>query len=366
MPPMQQLFKIIAFILVAFANLFEIAAVAALADPGAGCFGKACQQHFFAAFLIAVAFSLFPVQIVEPGENGNRESKRSFSNPMAFPSFFIALFIPMFGTLTASILGFIIKPVAEKDSPIFNEYIDYVKNIDDDMPRFEKKSEESIILKLLEIEPVVDLINSKSKTAVWGSIENLSHKADNSSVAMIREAVRQSDVEIKFLAGIGLEKMEDDFKSQIMAAEKELQMSKNLPAALQYLKISISYLKCGLTPLQLNEKFIADLFSVCSDFNDRDDDATLRFYRAQLLNLVGENDKSLSIIETLIADEALKPEMLLPVAEIMFRAGRIDIVKALIPNIEKSEFSQLGFENGETELDLEELLEFWGSGEKET
>lgn len=357
--------KILAFLLVAVANIGEIVAIALVTEPGAECPGSACIIHIFSAVLIFLAFALYRVQIWENEDSGNDSSKsRAYANPIVIPAFFLAVFIPMFGILTVSILGFIIKPKNKSESPIFQDYIEYVKNIEEEAPRFDKSSEEQIILKLLEIEPVVDLINSSSKNAVWGSIENLSQRTDQGAVSLIRESIKQNDAEVKFLASIGIEKMEDQFQQKITQAENELKKNHSTAAACEYLKTSIAYLKSGLTSIELNRSLLNNLLKECNQYLAEAHDSELLFLKVQLLDLAGDKQKSLDLLNAMLAEHKIARHMVLSAAEIFFSAGRIKDVRRLLTDLDKDNEASLGLDRDEFETDLDEFREFWLPGEQ--
>ncbi|MFZ5950253.1 MAG: hypothetical protein ACOYXC_06090 [Candidatus Rifleibacteriota bacterium] len=358
---MKLLSKIIAFIIVAVANLCEIAAAVFVLDKNAACPDKACIAHLAASILVAIAFALFRVEYSEPA--GGKEHKiRQFSNPMAVPAFFLAFFMPFFGPLTASILGFVTRPRAENQSQIFKDYVEYVKSINEDIPRFDDSSEEKIIFKLLEIEPVVDVIQAKSKTAVWGSIDNLSHRTDHGAVSLIRDSIRKDDAEIKFLSSIGLDKMEERFQIRISDARAVFQNERSLSSAINYLEISISYLNSELVPLELNQSFVRDLVQKATELIKEFNHEEIIFCYAQILFLSGLVPESLKVVKTLMDEKKIKPGMLLPAAEILFKAGQYHLLLQLLKQLENSDEQSLKLDQADFEVDPEELKEFWLNG----
>jgi hypothetical protein len=219
---MKLIFKILAFLVAALANICEVIAVQQVIGQKSTSFGPAFTAHLFAALLIILAFFLYRVEYDnnKPEDQNLRQPKQEestgYNNPMAVPAFFISFFMPVFGTLTACIMGFLLQPRLQNESEIFKDYIDYVKTIKEDWPRFDKLSEDQLILKMLEVEPAVDTMDSASKSSVWGSIDNLRRRSDSGAVSLIREVMKKNDVEVKFLASIGLEKMEENFQEQIV------------------------------------------------------------------------------------------------------------------------------------------------------
>lgn len=368
--PMKLFSKLVAFLVIVLANLCEVFAVAWVAEPAATCPGKACFAHFLSAVLVTLAFALFRVEYkideISPVKDDSEEiveRVESYANPMLVPAFFIAFFIPMFGTLAISLLGLVCRPKKLCESPIFNDYIDYVKNIDDDVPRFDKASEEQIILKLLEVEPVVDTINSKSKTAVWGSIDNLSQRTDSRAVSLIRESIRQNDAEVKFLASIGLEKMEESFQQRIVAAEKTLKSEPSADNLKNYLKQALLYLRSGLSDLSLNRSLLQKLASRYDQYGKDFQDKELKMLRAQILFLAGDKSGSGELVEKLMTEKSVSGEMILPAAEILFANGRLSEVRSLLAELTEADYAIMGLENQGVEVDLDELREFWAPGE---
>ncbi len=362
---MKHLFKILAFLIAALANICEIIAVQQVLEPESACFGPACVAHLIAALLITLAFFLYRVKLDDKPEEKNlgqpeQEEPDGYNNPMAIPAFFISFFMPVFGTLTASIMGFLLQPRRQNESEIFKDYIDYVKTIKEDWPRFDKLSEDQLILKMLEVEPVVDAINSASKTSVWGSIDNLSRRADSGAVSLIRETIKKNDAEIKFLASIGLEKMEESFQERIADAERKLEGIHTVEAAVSYLRVSISYLNSGLSSVELNKSLLKKLFSCCEKFlqEDKDNDE-LRFFRAQLLFLDGQKDASLTLIDDMLRKNTYKNEMLLDLAKIVFACGNLEKTLFLLEKIGKIDRSSLDLESEGIEIERDELFEFW-------
>ncbi|GEM_PF-4053962 len=355
---MKLLSKFIAFIIVTVANFCEIAAVVFVVDKNAVCPDRACIAHLAASILVAIAFALFRVEYSEPidcEENKNVQ----YGNPIAVPAFFLAFFMPFFGPLTVSILGFATRPRSENQSEIFKDYVEYVKSINEDIPRFDDSSEEKIIFNLLEIEPVVDVIQTKSKTAVWGSIENLSHRTDRVAVSLIRDSIRKDDAEIKFLSSIGLDKMEDNFQKRISDAFTDLQNEKTMNNAKRYLEVSISYLNSELVPLQLNQTMIRDLLEKATELAKEFPCEEILFCQAQVLFLSGFVAESLKAITHLLDEKKIKAEMILPAAEILFKTGQSRLLLQLIQQLENSDEQSLKLDQSDFEVDLEELKEFW-------
>lgn len=361
---MKLLFKIIAFLIVIFANVCEVVAVQQVLNPMAACFGAACFAHLFAALLVTLGFFLYPVEANRRQENEQADSENqeggSYSNPIVVPAFFIAFFIPVFGTFTASIMGFLLKPRQQNESEIFQDYINYVKTIKEDWPRFDKLSEDQLILKMLEVEPVVDAINSTSKTSVWGSIDNLSRRADSGAVSLIRDTIRKNDAEIKFLASIGLEKMEDSFQERMAKAEREFVREQTISSAIGYLQVSIQYLKSGLSSVELNKGLLQKLFSCCDKvLSEEPENTELSFFKAQLLFFDGQKEASLKLIEEILKVDTLKNEMLLDTAKIVFACGDLEKTLVLLEKIGKTDRANFNLEADGIEIELEELLEFW-------
>ncbi|MEW6710610.1 MAG: hypothetical protein AB1403_12365 [Candidatus Riflebacteria bacterium] len=350
--------KFFAFIIAAFANLCEIAAVVFVVDKNAVCPGRACIAHLAASILVAIAFALFRVEYSDPAIRKDRKTVQ-YGNPIAVPAFFLAFFMPFFGTLTVSILGFATSPRPENQSQIFKDYVDYVKSINEDIPRFDDSSEEKIIFKLLEIEPVVDVIQNKSKTAVWGSIDNLSQRNDQGAVSLIRDSIRKDDAEIKFLSSIGLDKMEDRFQKRISDAFTDFQNEENINNAKNYLEVSISYLNSGLVPLELNQAMIRDLLEKSTKLAKQFHSEEILFRQAQVLFLAGSFTESIKILKNLIDEKKIKAAMIFPAAEILFKAGQSNLLLQILKELESADEESLKIDQSDFEVDLDELREFW-------
>jgi tetratricopeptide (TPR) repeat protein len=213
---------------------------------------------------------------------------------------------------------------------------------------------------MLEVEPVVDTIESASKTTVWGSIDNLRRRSDSGAVSLIREVIKKNDAEIKFLASIGLEKMEENFQKQIIETGRNWEENHTLESAARYLRASIAYLKSGLSSIELNKSMIQKLFNCCDDvLHEDNENAEIRFFKAQLLFLDGQKDACLSLLEDIISKNDFKSEMLLEMAKIAFACGDLEKTLFLLEKISKSDQPGLDLESDGFDIEREELIEFW-------
>lgn len=358
---MKLFFKIAGIILLLISNVLEIVAVRILLTRTEDGHLYALFFHVIAALVMVIALVLFKVKLQEKNTNTLQQAPQQsfYANPMLIPAFFMVIFIPIFGPITVSILALLIKPVSQKKTELFVDYIDYIKSIDPDMERFEKLPEERLILKFLRIEPVVDLLGSRSKSMVWGSIDNLSKRADQIAVDLIRSSIRQDDAEIKFLASIGLEKMEKQLLDRIENSHIELLEKDDLPSHRHYIESVLDYLNCGISPAELNTAIINEALRAVNSAEERFQAGELRFFHAQILARANQFEKSLKIMEELLNNEKLETEMIPFAMDSYFKAGNLDRVKQLITRFVASDKAGEILENQFFEIDVNELKEFW-------
>jgi len=348
---MKPFFKILGYLLILISNLLEIFAVwLLLTTPSSNVPWTAAIIHILAAVTLTIALSLFRLKIYDS----------SYANPMMTPAFCMALFMPVFGTFTVSLLSLLFKPVSEKETEIFADYLDYVKSIDADIQHFDRQSEDRLILRFLRIEPVVDLLKSKSKAMVWGSIDNLSRRADQTAVNLIRDSIRQEDAEIKFLASIGLEKMEEQLIQKIADAQIEMQTKDDLSAHREYIAAVLSYLTSEISPPELNTGLIEEALRAIREAESRFAATELQFYHARIHALAGNHVASNKIVNDLLQNEKLDAAMLPFAIDSFFRTGQLTIVKTLINRFVNCPDACEILEQQLFEIDPVELQEFWG------
>lgn len=341
-------------------NVLEIVAVRALLNKTGDGHLYALFLHVIAALVMLFALTVFKVKLQKKNANDLQDHEQSFyANPMLIPAFFMVIFIPIFGPITVSILALLIKPVSQKKTELFVDYITYIKSIDNDIERFDKLPEEHLILKFLRIEPVVDLLGSRSKSMVWGSIDNLSKRADKVAVDLIRSSIRQDDAEIKFLASIGLEKMEKQLLDRIENNHNELLEKDDLPSHRLYVESVLDYLNSGIAPAELSTAMISEALRVINMAEKRFQAGELRFFHAQILASANEPIKSLNIIEELLNSNQLETVMIPFAVESYFKAGNLDRVKQLLSNFVASEKASEILASQLYEIDVNELKEFW-------
>ncbi len=365
---MQLLYKIFGFLLLLLSNIIEIAAVRELLSKTKNSHYQALFLHLIAGLVIVLGLALFRLRLDRNDKKTapKDDDRNSFyPNPMFLPAFFMAVFMPVFGPLTVSILALLIRPVSRKTTEVYADYIDYIKSVDSDLERFDKIPEERLILKFLKIEPVVDLLGSKSKAMIWGSIDNLSKRADHSAVELIRASIRQNDAEIKFLASIGLEKMEKQLIDHIEKCHEGLIQKDDLQAHRAYVEAVLDFLNSGIAPAELSTTLIEDALKVVKAAETRFAAEELEFFHAQILASADENKKSLRLIEDLITKNKLEPVMMPFAMEAFFKAGKLQQVKKLINEFAACDSAQDILEKQLYEIDLNELEDFWSGANQE-
>lgn len=363
---MKLFFKIFAFFTLLLGNLVEIIFTRILVIKPQSSLLLLILTHVCGCILVTIGLALWKLKIIKKTlSETNKENEASISNPMFVPAFFLSFFMPIFGPATVTILGLMLKPVEKKESEVFDDYVGYVKLAKDDKPRFPKLSEDMIILQLMDVEPVVDLIHSNSKKNVWGSIDNLSKRTDQTSVSLIRESIQQDDAEIKFLASIGLEKMEKQLQEKLDADRKALQEKSDLASHLEFIKTSISYLNSNLVPIRLNGELIDETMKVLNQAIKDSLTDELLFYKAQILYLTSELKSSSEIFSGLIENKKLKDYMFPLAMEVLFQCGKISMVRKLVKEFSTDEKNEIILDGTHSEIDLAELQEFWSTTSEE-
>lgn len=360
---MKLFFKIVAFLLIIISNLIEIMAVKLLLTINTTEIPwQVLKGHFVAAAILTVGLWLYRLKL---NTSSDSDDNSWYSNPMTTPAFCMAFFMPVFGVFTVSLLALLFKPSEKNDTEVFADYLDYVKSIDNDVQRFDKQPEERLILRFLQIEPVVDLLKSKSKAMVWGSIDNLSRRADQTAVNLIRDSIRQEDAEIKFLASIGLEKMEEQLVKKIEDSLQELQIRNDLQAHKDYIEAVLSYLTSDISPSQLNTGLIDEALKTIRSAEEKFAANELKFHHARILALAGNITDSLKIIDELAMSQKLEDEMLPFAIDIYFRNGRLKPAGSLLQRLVKSPDAGEILEKQLYEIAPAELEEFWNAAFEE-
>lgn len=361
---MKLLFKIVAFLLILLSNLIEIMAVRLLLVHKLPEFPwQALIFHLVASVVLTAGLWLFRLRLSENSDseaNKTAESTNNFySNPMMVPAFCMSFFMPVFGAFTVSLLSLLFKPTEKNDTEVFSDYLDYVKSIDDDIQRFDRQPEERLILRFLQTEPVVDLLKSKSKPMIWGSIDNLSRRADQTAVNLIRDSIRQEDAEIKFLASIGLEKMEEQLIKKVEDAQTELLEKNDLQAHKNFIEAVLDYLTSDISPSELNTGLIEEALKAIKSAEEKFSATGLKYHHARILFLSGDLPECLKITNELFTAQKLEDESLPFALEVYFKTGCMDRVKDLLKRLVKCPNAEEILEKQLYEIAPAELEEFW-------
>ena len=355
---MNQLFKIFAILLFLVGNLIEVFFVWLLPRADNIATEVVLFVHLLAALVVASGF-LF---IRHPEDPDDDDSKTKGSSAF-YPVLFIALFIPVFGPLTASIVGLFVKPFAERSSKLFEDYLEYVKTDEERRPRFDKLPEDRIIMNGLDIEPVVDLIRSESKKDVWGSIDSLSTRADRNAVELIRQTISQDDAEIKFLASIGLEKIEDQLASNLEEARQNYKNNKGSRECLALLQAASKYIDSGLVPENLSREIAAEMLEVIDDSAIKSSE--INYYAALFLFSIDNVKESVVLVNKLVENQELSDFMYPTAMEIVMAFGDLDQVKVLMSEFVQKSESQEVIDELNLDINLDDLSDFWLSDRKE-
>jgi hypothetical protein len=372
-------------LLILIGNILEFFAVYFLLEKPDIRFNQLFLLHFAACLLIMLGMFISrlklkiihdehtkpkPIYIVDNDEwedasdTDNEEDEEIIIwHPFLFPSFSLAFFVPIFGPLTTSLLSMAITPIDGSNSEIFKEYLDYIRMHAPKGRRFDNTSSDKIVSDYMDIEPVVDLINTNNKSVIWGSIENLSKRSDHLAVNLIKQTMQRSDMDIKYLSSLGLDKIEENYAKNLKDFKENatsIEDAKNFCSKLEEL---IQYHSSRILPAELAQELENEALKLSSlglkMFPESND---IEAYHAKFLTWKGDEAKATAIFDKLFRQKKLPERFSLEVAEIFLKKGKIETVKSLVKRFTSSEFNQEFLDNSGYELQLDELRSFWVEG----
>jgi hypothetical protein len=374
-------------LLILIGNILEFFAVYLLLEKPEIKFNQLFLLHFAACILIMLGMIISrlklkiiknkqakskPIYIVdnkewEESSGTDSQSKENEKiiiwHPFLLPSFSLAFFVPIFGPLTTSLLSMVITPIDGSNSAIFKEYLDYIRMNAPKGRRFNKTSSDQIVSDYMDIEPVVDLLNTNNKSVIWGSIENLSKRSDHLAVNLIKQTMQRSDMDIKYLSSLGLDKIEENYAQNLKNFKENATSIEDDKSFCNKLEELIQYHNSRILPAELSLELENEAIKL-SLLGQKmfPQSPGIEAYHAKFLTWKGEETKATAIFGKLFRQKKLPERFSLEVAEIFLKKGKIETVKALVKRFTSSEFNQEFLDNSGYELQLDELRSFWVEG----
>jgi hypothetical protein len=264
-----------------------------------------------------------------------------------------------------SVLAILVSPNEKKESEVFDDYIDYIRLNASDRPRFSPINIESHVAGKLNIEPVVDLLNSNKKSVVWGSLENLSHRSDSLAVSLIKQTIQRSDMDIKYLSSLGLDRIESIYSNKLAIKRIAIKQHPSITNYTKLFELVLQYINSGLLDKELSENLINETLASISHADDQyPGNPTISAYKASFLLNLKKTEEARNIFKDLMDKNLLADKFKIQACEVFFQSSELEILETLVKDLTKNEFNQNYIEKVQFETELSDLREFWLKEEK--
>ncbi|MBF0407813.1 MAG: hypothetical protein HQM10_10690 [Candidatus Riflebacteria bacterium] len=202
------------------------------------------------------------------------------------------------------------------------------------------------LFRILDIEPVVDLINGPEKERIIETIELLAKYENKESVDLLREAMEKGDGDIKFYSSWGLECMEDSYSSKIGSLRKRISEKNDREVILEYIEVVFRFCESGLPDNDSRAKLLEDCREIIVRLlNKIPEDTEFMALAGIIQKLSGNSFMACQIFQRVIDKPNFPQKYLHECADAFFQEGNFEIVKKIMIRLNASADTEIPVTN---------------------
>ncbi|MBF0408458.1 MAG: hypothetical protein HQM10_13995 [Candidatus Riflebacteria bacterium] len=283
----------------------------------------------------------------------------AYRSPLIDLAIPVGFCLPIFGIAGLITLALFWKIREDSQREAYLEYREYIKHNIISSRRFETINVEEEIARKLDIEPVIDILSSSKKNLVWGSIEVLSRMSDEKAVELIRKTMSRSDMDYKFFASWGIDRIERHFLKNLANSNLKFQVSPSLGNLINVVQLALKYIDSRLIDGILAKNLLSDILEKITDFGQKYPDLSETHFLRGLIVSRLDTTEGCSILRNALAKSNPPTIFLVDISEAFFKAGDFSSIRKVVGMLISEPSNEKLLLNYPYDVNLDELQNFW-------